>query len=85
MAGLPVVAARVGAVPEIVDDERTGLLVDSDRPADFAAAVERLLRAPDLARRMGANARQHCRAQFEIQNAAAAWEQVLSRIVAVSR
>ena len=40
MAGLPVVAARVGAVPEIVDNEVTGLLVDSDRPADFAAAVE---------------------------------------------
>ena len=39
MAGLPVVAARVGAVPEIVDHEVTGLLVDSDRPADFAAAA----------------------------------------------
>ena len=57
MAGLPVVAARVGAVPEIVDDEVTGLLVDSDRPAEFAAAVERLLRTPDLARRLGDAAR----------------------------
>ena len=81
MAGLPVVAARVGAVPEIVDDEITGLLVDSDRPADFAAAVERLLGSPDLAGRLGDAARQRCAARFEIHTVAAAWEEVLGRVV----
>lgn len=82
MAGRPVVAARVGAVPEIVDDEVTGLLVDSDRPADFAAAVERLLGEPDLAERLGDAARQRCQAQFEIHTVAAAWEDVLNQVVA---
>ena len=85
MAGRPVVAARVGAVPEIVDDEVTGLLVDSDRPADFAAAVERLLGAPDLAERLGDAARQRCQAQFEIHTVAAAWEDVLNQVVAGPR
>ncbi len=85
MAGLPVVAARVGAVPEIVHDEVTGLLVDSDRPADFAAGVERLLGAPDLAHRLGDHARQHCQVRFEIQTATTAWEGVLGRVVAGAR
>ena len=85
MAGLPVVAARVGAVPEIVLDEVTGLLVDSDRPADFAAGVERLLGAPDLAHRLGDHARQHCQVRFEIQTATTAWEGVLGRVVAGAR
>jgi len=80
MAGLPVVAARVGAVPEIVEDEATGLLVDSDRPAQFAAAVKRLLGTPDLAHQMGQNARQRCHTQFEIHRVAAAWAQLLGRI-----
>jgi glycosyltransferase involved in cell wall biosynthesis len=80
MAGLPVVAARVGAVPEIVEHEVTGLLVESDRPADFAAAVERLLSGADLAGRLGTAARQRCEAQFEIHAVAAAWEEVLDKV-----
>ena len=80
MAGLPVVAARVGAVPEIVDDEVTGLLVDSDHPAEFAEAVKRLLGTPDLTHQLGENARQRCQTQFEIHPVAAAWEQLLDRL-----
>ena len=80
MAGLPVVAARVGAVAEIVDHEVTGLLVDSDRPADFAAALQRVLGAPELAHRLGDAAHQRCRATCEIRAVATAWEQVLGRL-----
>ena len=85
MAGLPVVAARVGAVPEIVEDEGTGLLVDSDRPAEFASALGRLLGAPGLARGLGEAARQRCQARFEIHTVAHAWEQVLGRAVVGDR
>lgn len=41
--GLPVVASRVGAIPELVEDGRTGLLVDPDDAAALARAIERLL------------------------------------------
>lgn len=40
-AGVPVVASRVGGLPEIVEHERTGLLVDND-PREIAAAAGRL-------------------------------------------
>jgi glycosyltransferase involved in cell wall biosynthesis len=42
-AGLPVVACRAAAVPEVVDDRRTGILVTPRAPAELASAVETLL------------------------------------------
>ena len=41
-AGVPVVASRIGALPEVVEDGVTGLLVEPGDPASWAAAVERL-------------------------------------------
>ena len=54
--GRPVVAADVGGLRTIVDDGRTGYLIDGRDPAPYAAAVERLLRDGDLAVSMGAAA-----------------------------
>lgn len=52
-AGLPIVATRVGGVPECVEHEVTGLLVPpSDSPA-LAAALSRLLADPGMRERMG--------------------------------
>ncbi len=52
-AGLPVIATRCGGPEEIIDDGRTGFLVPvGDVPA-VAEAITKLLRDPDLARRMG--------------------------------
>ena len=42
-AGVPVLANRKGALPTIVDDGATGLLVDPDRPGDWPGAVKALL------------------------------------------
>jgi hypothetical protein len=54
--GVPVVASRVGGLPEIVEHERTGLLVEND-PAEVRRAVERLLGDSELARRLGSEGR----------------------------
>lgn len=56
-AGKPVIASRVGGIPEIVDDETTGILVPPDDTASLARALTRLLGDTDLCRRMGAAAR----------------------------
>jgi glycosyltransferase involved in cell wall biosynthesis len=52
--GVPVVATRVGGVPELVRDGEDGRLVDVARPDQLAAVILELLDAPDLRRRMGA-------------------------------
>ena len=54
MEGPPVVASRVGGIPDQVIDEETGLLVDDPYDLEsFGAAVDRLLRDPADAERIG--------------------------------
>jgi len=45
-AGVPVVAAAVGGIPELLGNNERGILVDSRDPAEFAAAVDGLLDEP---------------------------------------
>ena len=52
-AGLPVVACRAAAVPEVVRDGETGLLVPPRTPAALAAALERMLGDDGLRNEMG--------------------------------
>jgi glycosyltransferase involved in cell wall biosynthesis len=52
-AGLPVVAARAGAVPEVVEEGETAILVPPGDPDPLADALVRLLQDPVAARRMG--------------------------------
>ncbi len=41
-AGLPVIASRVGGIPEVITHNRNGLLVEPDRPDQLAKAIEKL-------------------------------------------
>jgi glycosyltransferase involved in cell wall biosynthesis len=53
-ASLPVVATRVGGVPEAVVDGKTGIVVPPQDAPALAAAIAALLAAPDRARQFGA-------------------------------
>jgi glycosyltransferase involved in cell wall biosynthesis len=55
-AGVPVVASRVGGIPEVVVEGTTGLLVPPGDDAGFAAAIDRLLRDDAERAAMGAAA-----------------------------
>jgi glycosyltransferase involved in cell wall biosynthesis len=52
-SGLPVVATNVGAIPEIVEDGVSGLLVPPSSPSALADALRALARRPDQRRSMG--------------------------------
>ena len=56
-AGLPAVGTRINAVPEIVADGETGILVPPRDPRAIAGAMRRLVASPGLRRRMGEAAR----------------------------
>ncbi|HZF67022.1 MAG TPA: glycosyltransferase [Gemmatirosa sp.] len=66
--GTPVIAARIGAVAELVDHGVSGLHFTPGDAADLAARIDELLGSPARAREMGRNAR----AQFERKYTAAA-------------
>ena len=65
-AARPVVATRVGGVPDLIDDGVHGLLVERQDPAAFAAAVAQLLRDPPRAAEMGRQGQERRRAEFDI-------------------
>jgi L-malate glycosyltransferase len=73
-AGRPVVAARVGALPDAVVHGETGLLLDRSTPEDVAAALERLLANAGERRAMGEAGRRRALALFAPEHHAATTE-----------
>ena len=66
-AGRPVVATRVGGVPEVVDDGRSGILVPPRDPDALAEALAALLADPARARACGDHGRRLARQRFGIE------------------
>jgi glycosyltransferase involved in cell wall biosynthesis len=62
--GTPVVASRIGGIPDIVEDGVSGLLVPPADAAALAAAIRRVLSDPALARRLGEGGRRRLHDRF---------------------
>jgi glycosyltransferase involved in cell wall biosynthesis len=75
-AGRPVVARRVGALPETVEHGVTGWLIDDERPDAVAQALGRVLADRDEARAMGLAGRRRVERDFSPQRAVAIVEDV---------
>jgi glycosyltransferase involved in cell wall biosynthesis len=74
--GKPVVATRVGGIPEVVSDGETGLLVPSDDDEALAAALDRLLSDPGLAGRMGSTGKTVAEERFQSKQTAREVEEI---------
>lgn len=61
----PVVASRVGGIPEIVKEGRTGYLVDPEDSGALAGKVVYLLRNAEVRRKMGSEGRQFVEAHYD--------------------
>lgn len=69
-SGLPVVASRVGGIPEIVRDGTDGLLVPPGDPAALAAALKTLVADAGLRERMGNAARERAVEHYSLERCA---------------
>ncbi|MEO3427881.1 glycosyltransferase [Pelagibius sp. CAU 1746] len=65
--GLACLATRVAAIPELIEDRRSGALVPPDDPEALAAALARLIAAPAERRRLGDAGQQRIRADFDMK------------------
>jgi glycosyltransferase involved in cell wall biosynthesis len=84
-AGLPIVASRVGGVPEQIADSETGLLVEPGDPDELAASLMRLIQDPDLRRSLGAAARARAEQAFDLEPFRRAHVELYSRELASRR
>ena len=66
LSGLPVVATNVSAVPEIVADGQTGILVPAGAAGEVATALSALLGDPDRRRALGEAGLRRARAEFSV-------------------
>jgi glycosyltransferase involved in cell wall biosynthesis len=79
--GLPVVASRVGGLAEIIEDGRTGFLVQPGDPVELAGAIQRLMESPDVRARMGQAGRQRVLERFSLDITQAELETLLLNLV----
>ncbi len=81
LAARPVVASRVGGLPEVVVDGETGMLVPSDDPHALADGLRAVLRDPDRASRLGAAGRGRAERDFSVERHTTEFETLFERLV----
>jgi glycosyltransferase involved in cell wall biosynthesis len=82
---IPVVATRVGGIPEVVLDGETGILVEPGNSEQLAQAILTLIENPALRRQMGERGRRHVLANYRWEDNAALMERLYHRFVHSSR
>lgn len=80
-AGKPIVATRVGGVPEVIHDGRTGLLVPPGDPQAVARATGSLVADEGLRRRLGREALRFIREEYSLEVAVRRLEEVYASMV----
>jgi len=80
-AGKPIVATCVGGIPEAVESETNGLLVEPDESANLAGALSRVLADAGLARRIGEAARATAQARFNAREAVEVYGRLYRRLL----
>lgn len=66
--GVPVIGTRVGAIPELLEDGKTGVLVPPAEPRALEEKLRSLLQDANLRHKMGESARQRIEENYSIEN-----------------
>jgi glycosyltransferase involved in cell wall biosynthesis len=79
--GLPIVASNVGGIPELIEDDKQGLLIPPADPIALAAAIRRLADDPALRRRLGDAARARASGEFSLSTTMSNYDQLYRRAI----
>jgi glycogen(starch) synthase len=77
----PIVATRVGGLPEVVEHEQTGLLVENEDVHQLAESIAGLLEHPETAARLGQTARRRAIERFSWDHCVGAYEALYHQLL----
>jgi glycosyltransferase involved in cell wall biosynthesis len=80
-AGKPIVASRVGGIPEIITDGKTGILVEPKNVKSLADGLEHMLLGVSEAKAMGERAREMVKEKFGVEIMVEQYEQLYKNLV----
>ena len=83
-AGLPIIGAPVGGIPDFLKDGETGLFCKIDDPKDLAEKIKKLIMDETLAKRIAENARRLVLEKYDWDNVAKQMKNILSRIITIA-
>ena len=67
LAGLPVIASNVGGIPEIIENNKTGLLASAANIYEIARAIKKLIEDKNLSENLAKNLRQKIISEFSFK------------------
>jgi glycosyltransferase involved in cell wall biosynthesis len=79
-AGTPVIATNVGGIPEVLDDGRCGMLVDSGNEAGLIEAIQKLYHSEDMRKTFRAAAKKRFEEQFTLDKMESRYRQIYSKV-----
>lgn len=82
-AGLPVVASRVGGIPELVEDGHSGLLIAPQEPFALATAIKQLIDDLPWARSLGLQGQRFVRTRYDVTAMAQANEALYYKLLEI--
>lgn len=81
-SGVPVVASRVGSLPELIEDGRTGWLVEPGDPTALAQAIAATLDGGVATRRIVDEARRRVEARYSIEHTTEGYQRLFEEVMA---
>lgn len=79
--GVPVIGSDVGGITDIIEHEKTGLLVPPSDAGDLAQAIARVIEEPDLVRRLGEAGQREVAERFGWEAITQRWESVYRAVL----
>jgi glycosyltransferase involved in cell wall biosynthesis len=79
-AGLPIIASRIGGLPELVSVGENGFLFEPSSSAELAEHILHLQADPKLRERMGENSRKMVAEHFDLRVCVARWVELLTSL-----
>jgi glycosyltransferase involved in cell wall biosynthesis len=82
MVGKPIIVSNAGALPELVENNTSGLVVKAQDASEWAAAIDSIIRDKHLAKRLGDNARKRAEELFSVEQYVKSYEELYNSVMA---